>query len=232
MLHTFSPSEAIKTGWHYTKKYFLTVLKLWAIAYLPSFVAAIVSMIMLNIPGASEIVVNPLTNIAEPQLIGHYATLDIIINIIWSLATAWLGIGLLRSYLMILEDKKPTTHNLMVPSAYLVRLIGASLLAWLIILWGLICFIIPGIYIELRLSQYKYFIAEWYSIMDSLKASRAVTKDNLWKLIGFWLICFGLMILWIITLWIGLIWILPTVVLGQLWIYTQLKKNVPASLKA
>lgn len=232
MRHTFSPSEAIKTGWHYTKKYFWTIMKLWAITYLPSLIVQLLTVIMMSIPWATEIVINPLTNLPEPQLIGIYATISIVISLIGAIATARLWIGLIRSYLMILEDQKPVIKDLYVSSSYLVRLIWSGLLYAVAVMLGFICFIIPGIYVALRLSQYKYYIAEWYGVIDSLKASRAVTKDTLWKLIGFWFICFGLMILWIITLWIGLIWILPTVVLGQLWIYTQLKKNTPKTFKA
>ena len=160
MRHTFSPSQAIKTGWEYTKKYFWTILKLSAVAYVPSLIAQLITAAMTAIPGASELVMNPMTNIQEPQLIGIYATISIVISVIGSLGSAWLGIGAVKSFLMILEDKKPLIKDLCVPSLYLVRLIGAGLLVGIATLLGLVVFIIPGIYIAIRLSQYKYFIAE------------------------------------------------------------------------
>ncbi len=227
MQHTFSASQAIKTGWEYTKKYFWTILKLSAVAYLPSLIAQLITAAMTAIPGASELVMNPMTNMQEPQLIGIYATISIVISVIWSLGSAWLGIGAVKSFLMILEDKKPVIKDLCVPSLYLVRLIGAGLLVGIATLLGLVLFIIPGIYIAIRLSQYKYFIAEWYDIMTSIKGSRAITQGNVWKLIGVGFLYIGVVILWIIALLIGLLRAIPTIALAQAWIYTQLKKNLP-----
>lgn len=230
MQHTFSPSQAIKTGWEYTKKYFWTILKLSAIAYLPSLIAQLIIAAITAIPWTSELVVNPMTNMQEPQLIGIYATISIVISVIWSLGSAWLGIGAVQSFLMILENKKPLIKDLCVPSLYLVRLIGAGLLVGIATLLGLVLFVIPGIYIAVRLSQYKYFIAEWYDIMTSIKGSRAITQGNVWKLIWVGFLYVGVVILWVIALLIGLLRAIPTITIAQAWIYTQLKKNLPTEL--
>ena len=228
--YSFNISESINTGWKFTKKYFWTILKLSAVAYLPSLIAQLITAAMTAIPWASELVMNPMTNMQEPQLIGIYATISIVISIIWSLGSAWLGIGAVKSFLMILEDKKPVIKDLCVPSLYLVRLIGAGLLVGIATLLGLVHFIIPGIYIAVRLSQYKYFIAEWYDIMTSIKGSRAITQGNVWKLIGVGFLYAGVVILWVIALLIGLLRAIPTIALAQAWIYTHLKKNLPVEL--
>jgi uncharacterized membrane protein YhaH (DUF805 family) len=228
--YSFNISESINTGWKFTKKYFWTILKFSAVAYLPSLIAQLITAAMTAIPGASELVMNPTTNMQEPQLIGIYATISIVISVIWSLGSAWLGIGAVKSFLMILEDKKPLIKDLCVPSLYLVRLIGAGLLVGIAILLGLVHFIIPGIYIAVRLSQYKYFIAEWYDIMTSIKGSRAITQGNVWKLIWVGFLYVGVVILWVIALLIGLLRAIPTITLAQAWIYTQLKKNLEYSI--
>jgi hypothetical protein len=69
-------------------------------------------------------------------------------------------------------------------------LIGLATIIWFIAL------IIPGIYISIRLSMFKYFIAEWYSMIDAIKASWAITEGNIWNLIGISFVYFGIALLW------------------------------------
>jgi hypothetical protein len=97
---------------------------------------------------------------------------------------------------MTLEDK-----DLCVPFIYVIRFIGWVILEVLIIALWLTFFIIPGIYIATRFSLSKYFIAEWYGAIDAIKASWAVTQDNVWKLIGISFLYFGIVVLWVLALW-------------------------------
>jgi hypothetical protein len=65
--HTFMISDAINTGWKMTKKYFWTIMLLGAIAYLPSLVSNLFSMIVNYIPGATEMVRNEMQQMDVSQ---------------------------------------------------------------------------------------------------------------------------------------------------------------------
>jgi hypothetical protein len=182
------------------------------------------TVIVDYIPGATEIVTDKLwKEVSEPTTPRSIAI--IVVMVIGNIIGAWLGIGMTRSYLMILQDTKPTIKDLCVSVKYLLRLIWASIIqAVLIILW-LLLFIFPGIYISIRLWLFQYFIAEWYGIMGSINASRAATKWQVRKLISINFIYIGIVLLWLLALGIWLFWAIPTIILVQAYIYTQLKKN-------
>lgn len=78
----FSPSQAISIGWQYTRKHFWTVLKLMAVAYLPSFLASVITMGMTTIPGATVMMTDPLTNMPTQELVGNYSTIAIVIGVL------------------------------------------------------------------------------------------------------------------------------------------------------
>lgn len=230
-LHSFTVSDAINTGWKMTKKYFWTIMLLGAIVYIPSLVSNLFSMIVNYIPWATEMVWNEMQQMDVSQPTWPRSIAIAIVFVIASVIWAWLGLWLIKTNLMILADKKPVVKDLCVPFIYVIRLIGWSILVWLATILWLIALILPGIYIAIRLSMFKYFIAEWYGIIDSIKASRAATAGNFWKLIGISFVYLGVMILWVLALVFGLLWAIPTVMLAQVYIYTQLKHNIPSTIK-
>lgn len=251
-LHSFTVSDAINTGWKFTKKYFWTIMLLGAIVYLPSLVSNLFSMGLPYIP----------QDIIDPE-----STWVSILVFILVIIGARLGLWLIKTNLMIVEDKKPILKDLFVPFIYLLRLIWWWFIAWLAIIISFIALIIPGIYVAIRLSMFKYFIAEWYWAIDSIKASWDITQwwkifDMIWVsfvyFIIIWLSIIPLVIgilLWLLVLWllwinfwigfieitivwsfwliwsIGLLWALPTIMLAQTYVYTQLKKNLPHDFK-
>jgi hypothetical protein len=184
------------------------------------------------IPGATTLVTDPLTNMTQADPVGIWLIISYVLAIISGIAGAWLWLGYLKTQFMILEDKKPIIKDLIsTPLLYVVRLIAGEILIGIAVVLWLILLIIPGIYIAIRLSMFKYFIVEWYGIMDALKASRAVTKWNVWKLIGIRFVYTWIILLWILALGVGLLRAIPTIVLAQAYIYTQLKKELPDTLK-
>lgn len=53
-------------------------------------IVQIISLILVQIPGATEMIPNPISNELEPQLIGTYAIIETVIALIGSIGTAWL----------------------------------------------------------------------------------------------------------------------------------------------
>lgn len=230
--HSFVAGEAIATARGFTKKYFWVVLGLLAISMLPSLVEIVFNIIIQQIPGATQTVIDPMTNIPTVEPVGVWAIISSVVTIIVGVLGAWLGLGLVKGYFSILEDKKPE-WNIITSASWIqvARLIGGGILVGVLVLLGLIALILPGIWIAVRLSLFQYYIAEGYGAIDSIKASWAATKDNFWKLFGIGFVYAGIIILGALALLVGLLWALPTVALAQAYVYKKLKANTPSEFK-
>lgn len=228
---TFSPKQSILTGWDYTKKYFWIIIKLWLIYYLPTLVSIAIDEWMKLIPGATEIITNTQTWMQETMFVWVYLAISITVAIITTLLSLWLWVGLTKSFIMMINDHKPSENDLLVPKVYALRQLWSEILVWVFVILWLICFILPGIYIAFRLSMKNYFIAEGYGTRDSIKASRAITTENIGALIWTSILSLWVVILGILAALIGLLRAIPVVALAQTRIYLQLKKNLPHDIK-
>lgn len=227
--HSFIIGEAIKTWWNKTKKYFWILILLLAISNLPSFIMNSVASIFSHIPWATIMVRDSLQNIDVPQTVGIRSIIENTLLVITSIFSLRLSLWYIKTNLMAINDQKPAVKDLWYASwRHVLRLIGASFLVWLATIIGLIALIVPGIIIGVRLSMYKYLIAEWYGVMDAIKTSRSMTSWHVWKLIGVYFVQLGVLLLGVITLLVWLLWAIPTVNLSHAYIYLQLKKNIKA----
>jgi uncharacterized membrane protein len=102
----------------------------------------------------------------------------------------------------------------------------ATLLYMLIVLAGLIVFILPGIYLAVRLKFYTYFIVEDENLSptDSLRKSLGITKGIFWKLFAFNIILAMINILGLLVFGIGLLFTIPVSIIA----YTHLYKKLSA----
>lgn len=226
--HSFVIKEVLMRAWHFTRKYFKTVLILLLISFIPSFVENLYNIIIQQIPGAT--IYNPQTEMIDP--IGIWLTISNILTIIVGITWAWLGLGLVKSYLEVIKDKKPAIATITsTPRIQVARLIGGGILVGGAVIIGVIALILPGIWIAVRLSLFQYFIAEGYGAIDAIKASRHATNNNFWKILGIGFIYLGMALLGILALWIGLFWALPTIGLAQALVYSALKSNIPPHLQ-
>lgn len=232
-LHSFVIKDAVNTARTFTKKYFLTLLGLVIISsVIPSFVEWMFDYIVQQIPGATQTVIDPLTNVPTNEPVGIWAIISSIVYIVIGIVWAWLGLWVIQWYFQILEDKKPRLNVLTsAPWMRVARLIGGGILVGLAVILWLIALILPGIWIAIRLSLFQYYIAEGYGATDAIKASWAATKDNFWQLFKMGFVYIGIFLLWVLALGIGLLWALPTIALAQAYVYKKLKANTPSDIK-
>jgi uncharacterized membrane protein len=100
----------------------------------------------------------------------------------------------------------------------------ATCLYNLIVFLGFIFFVIPGVYLGIRLSFFRYFIVDKKSkIGESLKKSWQITKGNFWNLFWFNLLCSLISILGLICFLVGLLWAIPTTEIATAFVYQKLK---------
>jgi uncharacterized membrane protein len=84
----------------------------------------------------------------------------------------------------LVDGKKATFNDLFSQTSVLIKGVLAALLYGVIVLLGIICFIIPGIWLAIRLQFYKYLVVDKkMGPIEALKGSWNMTKGNVWNLI-------------------------------------------------
>lgn len=168
-------------------------------------------MVIMLAPGALETLVNsyllPMIPGAQQNvewvgltLVGQRAILGSIVSLIVALVATWLQIGYVNNELEVLTMQKPTTTILFWGTLkQLLSFIGWGIVSGAIIVVGFIALIVPGIYFLVKLSLFKYYIAQWYGGIASIKASWKATKGNFRRIIGTRFVCLGIVILWVLV---------------------------------
>ncbi|MGE0251534.1 MAG: YciC family protein [Dongiaceae bacterium] len=141
--------------------------------------------------------------------------------------TIFLGMGVTKIHLDIVDGKKPSLNDILATLPYFINFLITSTLYTLITIAGFILLIIPGV-----IWFYKYLLSPYFVIdknMDpiaALKASAKATrgeKFNLFILTStFPLIIF----LGVLALGIGILVAMPVVYLAQAYVYRRLEERM------
>lgn len=194
----FSISESLRFGWHTLKAHSALVFK--------------VVLTLLALQVAYAIV----TKVLAGTALGFVAAMVLII------AEVVFGIGATLITLKLAKGER-TTYNDIVPPARLAWwYVCASVLAGLIVVFGLILIIIPGIYFILRYFFVKLAVLDGAGITESLRKSAELTHGVKWHLLGFLIVIVLLNILGAILLLVGLLVTIPVTMLAYAHIYTKL----------
>ena len=89
---------------------------------------------------------------------------------------------------------------------------------------GLVCLVVPGIYLALRYGQYMYAIADRnLGPLEALKYSSDLTEGNRMSLFALAILSFLIAIAGVLCLFIGLLWAIPCLTLAQAFAYRYLQ---------
>ncbi|MDR0750630.1 MAG: glycerophosphoryl diester phosphodiesterase membrane domain-containing protein [Tannerellaceae bacterium] len=197
----FTISEVLRTSWAALKS------QIWILAGL--FIGYTILSLVINllfIPAA-------MTSVA----------LNIIVNLIFVVISLIFSLGYLKNLFQTLDGEEPQF------SAYgqQARKIGtyfvANLLYAILVVIGTFLLIIPGVYIALRLQFYGPLIVEEDAgIIDSLRKSWDMTKDQVWPLFLLALVILGICIVGFILLGVGIFVAYPLVMLMCCCVYRKL----------
>jgi uncharacterized membrane protein len=120
----------------------------------------------------------------------------------------------------------PATYKDIVPSADILwRYCLASVLSALAIIGGLILFILPGIYVAIRLMMVRFLILDGSGVRESLQQSFDMTKGAEWKLLGFMVALILINVLGMLALIVGLLVTIPISMMASAQVYLLLKKR-------
>jgi|GEM_PF-1785600 len=146
-----------------------------------------------------------------------------LLSLIGFLLRVWLNFNLLVITIRIFDGVKPKWSDLFVWREETLPYAGASFLYGVMIFFGLIAFVIPGLYFAVKYSFYGFLIADKrVGAFDALKMSGQLTEGVRWLLIGFTSASIGIIILGAVALGVGLLVALPVVSLAFVAVYRSL----------
>jgi uncharacterized membrane protein len=151
----------------------------------------------------------------------------LVLSIAFFFISQLLELGMVFINVQLVDGKKATFNDLFSQTSVLIKGVLAALLYGVIVLLGIICFIIPGIWLAIRLQFYKYLVVDKkMGPIEALKGSWNMTKGNVWNLIGLGLVIMLLNLLGLIALIIGIFVTAPISMVAMAYVYRKLSANL------
>jgi len=148
---------------------------------------------------------------------------NIVVMILGLLLYGLFYMGFLRNCMQTLDGEEPQFSAYGQVSRKLPVFIVSYILFNLILILGLTLFIIPGIYLGIRLQFYLAFIVEENcGILESFKKSWNITKGMSLKLFVMWLIMMLILFAGSIALLIGIFIAVPLIILMYGYMFRKL----------
>lgn len=153
----------------------------------------------------------------------HYVTH----NTPWSIVSALLIIlakmGLYKSALLITSGVKPGFNQFYQNWRQFLSWVISNFLFALMFIFGLILFIIPGLYVLAKYGLFPYFLLDKdLGPLEALNRTGDATVNSRWKLFLLFMACLGLNILGIIVFGIGTLISVPVTLLALAFAYRQI----------
>ncbi|MEG1544833.1 MAG: hypothetical protein RR382_09975 [Tannerellaceae bacterium] len=200
----FMISEVLSTSWKHTKS------QIWVLAgLLIGYIIIATTLSLFAIP-------------AEGSIMG-----TIIVNVISLFISLIFSLGYTKNIFQALDGDEPQFSAYGQQARKILTFFAASLLASIAMFIGLVLFIIPGIYILLRLQFFPQMIVdEDAGIMQSLKHSWEITEGHAMQLFLLLLLTLLLCLLGLITLGVGFFVACPLVYMMQCYVYRKLNSPI------
>lgn len=208
----------INTGWKMTLSQFGKLI-LFGLSYM-----GIVFVFMIPL-GILEGVMGVQQDGSEPT--GSQVAVTAFCEIVQNVVSLFFGIGAAMFGLGMVKQANPGIGLLFSGGRHFFPVLGASILFGLIVVIGVICLIVPGIWLALRLGQFQLAIVDRnLGPIEGLKASWEMTRGNALMLFVFGLAIFGICLLGLLALGIGLLWAYPTAFIAGSAAYLNMSRGV------
>lgn len=143
-----------------------------------------------------------------------------------------LGVGTIAISLKVADRKPWAFGELFSQGGRMLPYIGASILYGIVVVIGYFIFLLPGMYLSIRLSLYQYFVVDkGQGPIESLKSSWALTEGSFWDLVGVQCVITCVVMLSLIPLGLGLLITIPMSSVLMAYVYRRLQQHpyVPAT---
>lgn len=219
---SFSISEALAVGWRETKKRFWfwvgVLLLVFGVSLVGEACEAFLAYLGEQGTNAGALVLGTVI----------YVPVVIFVSLVFQM-------GLLKMALAAVDGGEPKLNMLWSEYRLIWRFLGAGLLFGVIVGFGFMLLVIPGIIWALMFMLYSYFIVDKrVGVMDSLKRSAEVTRGSRWRLLGFVIVIQLINMLGVMLLGVGLLVTVPVTMIAMAYVYRRLvaSSQYPAFAKA
>lgn len=202
----FSISEVCSTSWQRTKA------QIWVLSGL------IIGMSIISFTlGAFAMPI-------QQSVVGA-----VVINLISCVISCIFALGYMKNIFQALDGEEPQFSAYGQQSRKIITYLVANILMAIIVTLGLCLFIIPGIYLALRLQFYAALIVEDDAgIIESLQRSWEITRGQGMSLFMLMLAMIGICILGLILLGIGIFVAIPLIYMMYAYVFRKL--NAPLQI--
>lgn len=142
----------------------------------------------------------------------HLRVGRVVVRVVSAIISIVFTLGYTKNMFQALDGIEPQFSAYGQQSAKILTYFLASLLMSVIVLVGLCLFIIPGIYLALRLQFYLALIVEENAgILESLKRSWAITSGETSRLFLLWLAMLGILVVGLALFVVGVLLAVPVI---------------------
>lgn len=153
----------------------------------------------------------------------------IVINLISCIISCIFSLGYMKNIFQALDGEEPQFSAYGQQARKIIAYLVANILMAIIVTLGLCLFIIPGIYLALRLQFYAALIVEDDAgIIESLQRSWEITRGQEMSLFMLMLAMIGICILGLILLGIGIFVAMPLIYMMYAYVFRKL--NAPLQI--
>lgn len=153
----------------------------------------------------------------------------VVINLISCVISCIFALGYMKNIFQALDGEEPQFSAYGQQSRKIITYLVANILMAIIVTLGLCLFIIPGIYLALRLQFYAALIVEDDAgIIESLQRSWEITRGQEISLFMLMLAMIGICILGLILLGIGIFVAMPLIYMMYAYVFRKL--NAPLQI--
>lgn len=200
----------VKRGFEITKRKFGMILALGLVYLAVIFgVTGIMGAIDVALGWGVQANASQTDDIYKSMVAGTGSALNFIVS---QLVSILMSLGVTRVGLNLVSGQEVSVGQLFGQGRKILPAIGASILYGAMILVGLICFIVPGIYLALRYGQFlNAMVDRNLGVLESLKYSSAITANSRMSLFALWFVSFGIVLLGLLALFVGLIFAYPLI---------------------
>lgn len=214
-MNSFSIRAVIREGWQLFKARWKFYLALTTVPYIVTWLAGFFFQIIVNpVIGLSQ---NAPDNAGLSAAVGLLSAAQGIF--LWVLSMVF-AVGVIGIYLDSVDGKNPKFADIFSRKHLFIRYAIGNILYGLIIGFGIILFIVPGIYFAMKYFFWSTaFVDTGTGVFASFRKSAELTRGIKMKLVLFSLVTAGLGILGMMALFVGILVVTPVVTLAATRIY-------------